>query len=349
MPASSSYRLLIVGQQRPGSTGWSFYKAAIELHFEAVFFDELVYFGSLQHSLAQKLALGLLRRPLGFRSYNLDLLALAKKTQPDVILLVKGEFLAASTLKAVRAHTGARLVVYHPDDFENPLVTTRDMLECLLLYDVVAVPRPVNVAELRAMGCKQGVHVRFGYDPDLFYRQEPTPEQRQRWSSDVLFIGTYTEDRAELLERVGESCDMQQRVFRCYGGGWRRLHRTSKLASHVAGRTVSGEDHRLALGCSRIALGLLRHANRDEHTTRTFEMPVCGAFVLGERSQEHEELLGEGRGMACFSSVAELLEKIDYYLSHEEERRRIAEEGYRRVHQGRCTYRDRLEEILRYA
>lgn len=128
-----------------------------------------------------------------------------------------------------------------------------------------------------------------------------------------------------------------------------------------------GRDYRLALGGAKIALCLLRaklQANRDRHVMRTFvirtleipardrhvmrtfEIPACGAFMLAERTDEHLELFEENREAAYFGSVEELLDKVRYYLSHEDERQRIAKAGYRRVTAGRHTYLDRLKEIL---
>ena len=69
--------------------------------------------------------------------------------------------------------------------------------------------------------------------------------------------------------------------------------------------------------------------------------------MLHERSREVLELYQEGREVACFESVPELAEKIDYYLAHREEREAIAHAGH-----ARCvpaySYDNRVAEILRW-
>ena len=49
--------------------------------------------------------------------------------------------------------------------------------------------------------------------------------------------------------------------------------------------------------------------------------------------------------MVCFDGVEDLVEKISYYLNHEEERARIARNGRKKVEQYHSYY-NRIEQIL---
>jgi spore maturation protein CgeB len=82
---------------------------------------------------------------------------------------------------------------------------------------------------------------------------------------------------------------------------------------------------------------------------RSFEVPACGAFMLAERTAEHQELFREGEEVGYFSSAAEFVEKVRYYLTHDGERQRMAEAAYRKVTGGKHTYFDRLRQILELA
>ena len=53
---------------------------------------------------------------------------------------------------------------------------------------------------------------------------------------------------------------------------------------------------------------------------------------------EHQEIFCEGREVAYFSSLAELVEKVRYYLRHDGERHRVAEAAYRKGTTGNHTY-----------
>ena len=99
-------------------------------------------------------------------------------------------------------------------------------------------------------------------------------------------------------------------------------------------------------GTSKISLSFLRKANRDLHTSRTFEIPACGGFQLSERTEEVLNFFEEGKEIECFSSLDELRDKITYYLKHESRRLRIAAAGLERGRRSRYRFTDRLETIL---
>ena len=71
--------------------------------------------------------------------------------------------------------------------------------------------------------------------------------------------------------------------------------------------------------------------NAKQIKGRVFEIPMCGGFLLTEYVEGLEEWFRIDAEIACFAEVGEAVEKIRHYLSHEEERRQVAESGYRRA------------------
>ena len=62
--------------------------------------------------------------------------------------------------------------------------------------------------------------------------------------------------------------------------------------------------------------------------------------------EELEDLFQIGTDLEVYGSLEELEEKCAYYLTHEEERQRIAVNGYRKAAESH-TYRIRMAEMLR--
>ncbi len=78
---------------------------------------------------------------------------------------------------------------------------------------------------------------------------------------------------------------------------------------------------------------------------RNFEVPGCGGALLTGRADNLDDYYEVGREIACFDDIPDLIEKIRYYLRHEDERAALAEAGYRRTLQEH-TYVQRFTEIF---
>lgn len=64
---------------------------------------------------------------------------------------------------------------------------------------------------------------------------------------------------------------------------------------------------------------------------RIWDIMSAGGFVLTNFQIEIPEYFEIGKEIETFSSQEELLDKITYYLEHEEERKQIASNGYERA------------------
>jgi spore maturation protein CgeB len=132
-----------------------------------------------------------------------------------------------------------------------------------------------------------------------------------------------------------------------WGGEWEKFGE-SHANLRIRREALDGLDYAKAINGARINLAFLRKAARDLQTTRSVEIPACGAFMLAERTDEHRRLFEEGREAEFFSSFEELERKCRYYLEHEDERARIALAGLERCRRGGYSNRERLREVLAY-
>lgn len=78
---------------------------------------------------------------------------------------------------------------------------------------------------------------------------------------------------------------------------------------------------------------------------RIFDILGCGGFLMTNYQSELTEYFDIGVDLEAYSSMDELLDKCAYYLTHEDERRQIAANGYEKV----CalhTYPHRVKEMI---
>ena len=278
--------------------------------------------------------------PLDLEGVNQALVDAAARGSFDLLWVEKAPVLRASALEGFRRlQPHAHLAYFSEDDMALRHNGSHWFRGALPLYDLVVTTKLRNQrdGELAALGARRVVYEPKTFHPELHRPVEVTDRDRARFGADLVFVGTYEEARAQsclALARAG----FEVRVF---GHGWERFG-----ASHenlfVERRAVGGDDYVADLCASKIALGFLRKASRDEHTDRSVEIPACGAFMLAERSDEHLELFREHREAVFLASDEELVSHADRYLADDEARRAVAAAGRQRClesdydHAGAC-------------
>ncbi|MDE7246970.1 MAG: glycosyltransferase [Lachnospiraceae bacterium] len=96
---------------------------------------------------------------------------------------------------------------------------------------------------------------------------------------------------------------------------------------------------------SRINLNISLRSIKSGMPLRAFDIMGNGGFLLSNYQEDFLENFTPGVDFEYYESENDLLQKIEYYLSHEEERRAIAKNGHDKVAAAH-TYRDRVKEML---
>ena len=78
---------------------------------------------------------------------------------------------------------------------------------------------------------------------------------------------------------------------------------------------------------------------------RVWDVLGSGGFLLTNYQAEIPYYFKEGTDLVCFDGIDDLREKVGYYLTHEEERREIAYNGYQKVKREH-NYIERIQTIL---
>jgi len=309
----------------------------------AAVFDEQPYTAPLLTKRAHKLIYRLLgRRPATAWALNSRLLQTAAACRPDVVIVSKGAYIFPRTLRQLKS-LGARVVNYATDDPFNDRVADGWLRAAIPEYDLYACTKLAIMDDVRAAGCRQTAFVRFGYNPDLHFPERATEAEAAHFSSDVVFVGTADSDRWPYLDALLSIPGLRLAL---YGSGWDR--QPERYRRHWRGIAL-GRQYRLALTNGKIALNMLRSANRDGHTMRTFEIAACRAFQCAPRTAEHQALFREGAEAVFFSDVDELKRQVTHYLNADDARATISAAGFLAVTRGAHTYADRIMEMASLA
>ncbi len=95
---------------------------------------------------------------------------------------------------------------------------------------------------------------------------------------------------------------------------------------------------------SKINLDVNRIYQPEIITMRVFDVMACGQVVLTEESDALRELFTPGEECVIYTDRADLVEKLDYYLDHDEERREIGRRAREKI-LAEHTIRRRLDHM----
>lgn len=97
---------------------------------------------------------------------------------------------------------------------------------------------------------------------------------------------------------------------------------------------------------SNINLNVSLRSIRAGIPLRVLDVLACEGFLLTNAQPDLFMYFEEGKNIVTFTNLEEMDEKIDYYLIHEEERKRIAIEG-RQVIKENFDFKERLKGIFK--
>src|SRR5262245_23702916 len=166
--------------------------------------------------------------------------------------------------------------------------------------------------------------------------------ERIAYESDVCFVGHTQPHYAERLRRLSK-LDVRLRIW---GDAWPRYAEKHRWAKPFVAAGLWGDSYPLALASTKIGLGLLGKHIPETSTTRSFEIPATGTFLLAERTALHQELFEEGKEAEFFSSDDEMIDKTRFYLKNQEARQRIAAAGRLRCERSGYSCTDLLRNII---
>lgn len=270
----------------------------------------------------------------------------AMEFKPDLVWVEMGRSVYASTLRRIKERFDCLLVNSYSDDFLHK--QSRHYNGSIPLYDYIFTPRKINFEEYRKFGAKNVGRFWKGFDPETIFPVGLTNEDRVKFGSDVAFIGHCEPSTIDVLASVSNVFES----MKIWGAGWDRYRLPKTLKRVVQFRPAMNEEYRKAICGAKIVLHCLSRWARDTQTSKTFEIPACGGFMLTERTEDHSKLYEEDKEAVFFSDADELIEKLHFYLSHDNLRRRIAEAGRQRcLSSGYSNYeriKIMLDEVLKY-
>jgi spore maturation protein CgeB len=198
-------------------------------------------------------------------------------------------------------------------------------------FAFVATTHPESVPRYHACGYDRVILSQWACNHYAYDRQGLEPVY------DVSFVGQRYGDRPKTvlaLRKAGFD-------VHCWGRGW------DNGRIDQAGMVRTFEASRINLNLSNSYPGRWwrRRPPVSQIKARVFEVPGSGGFLLTESVPHVEDYFVVGEELSTFEGTIDLIEKVEYWLDHEDARAQAAERGYARV-RAEHTYDHRFARIF---
>ena len=141
---------------------------------------------------------------------------------------------------------------------------------------------------------------------------------------DVMTYGTMYPYRCRMLQTVVDK-HVDLKIF---GTIPHRFYNHS-LDDNYQNKYITGEEKARLLYGSKIVFNQMHYAEIESVNNRFFEVNGSGAFQLSDYRPILHDLLPINPELVSFKNIDEGIDKIKYYLQHDDERYEIADQIYK--------------------
>jgi spore maturation protein CgeB len=276
-----------------------------------------------------------------------NLVELAAAQRPDLVLVLDGMDLPLEQIDALRT-SGIRTAIWLTDD---PYYTDFTV-KIVAHYDFVFTLERNCIDFYRGLGCPEVHYLPFAAHLE-HYRPTTT---RSSVNREVSFIGSAYWNRVNFFREILPDLMNYNTVIN--GIWWDRLPEAPLYGDRIEiGKWMSPQETAVAYSGSKIVINLHR-SHIDEVVNnntlsipavspnpRTFEIAATGTLQLVDARDDMGSFYKPDEEIVTFASPQEMMDKIRYYLTHEEERRAIALRAFERTLKDH-TYAKRIFQML---
>lgn len=232
-------------------------------------------------------------------------LAMNEKEKPDIVWIGKAERIHEETIKELRSMFPiATFVKWFADIREEP--TLHDMSHNVYM-DWCFGTAGGEYLKKHLLRNMKGVASIIAFTDAEFYKKM---EVEDKYKSDILWTGRPSVGDNNLRNDVINSL-LNKHNAKVFGlNEW-----------------LGSPEYLYYINGAKIGIGSNSFNRAKYSSDRLGNYMACGTFYLTQYFEGIEEVFERGKHLNWFCDIDEMNEKIEYYLSHEEERIKIAKEG----------------------
>ncbi len=260
------------------------------------------------------------------------LAGLVEEKNPDLIITVSAQ-IPPEIIGRLKKSTGAKIVFWFPD---HPGNIGRQYFFAAP-YDALFFKDKFLVGRAKALNLNAH-YLPEACMPKWHKRVELTEEEEEIYGCDITTAGNMYYYRAKVFEPL-----LKKYNVKLWGLGIPRWL-NSPVKGAFQGRGVAELEKSKAFNAAKIVLNTFQ-GEYEGVNQRFFEIAGCGGFQICEHRDEISDFFEIDKEIVTFRNINELLEKVEYYLKHDDKRTQIANAAYARA-QRDYTFEKRLQKMF---
>jgi glycosyltransferase involved in cell wall biosynthesis/spore maturation protein CgeB len=272
-----------------------------------------------------------------------EALSRAREAQCNLFIAFDGEELHRGICRRLATLCGRSLLWVTEDPYEIAFNS-----ENAAIFDLVFTNDSASVARYG----EKGRHLPLAASPDLHFLDV---QEDEACLYDLFFAGTAWPNRVAMLKQMFDRIEgLKTKLVLPHNEHLPPPSRTLSLPESAYSWRMSNAQFVQFANRSRVVLSLHRVFSASPGGSpmaatpgpRLFEVAMAGGFQLVDLSlPETADYFEEGREFVGFTSPADAVEKLGYYLTHPQERLTIARAAQTRA-TAHHTYRQRVDYLL---
>jgi CheY-like chemotaxis protein len=254
----------------------------------------------------------------GHKDLNNQIVKDVTEFRPDIVFMQiqTPNIVRIETLRQIKKHCGK--IVNFTGDVRSPLpywyIETGKEIDLSLFVSQT----DVEIARVRGINAEW---LQIGFDPEI-YNDKVAPAK----IPEIVFTAN-NYDHFELSQYRKEVAYALNREFKnrfqLYGSGWIIPSLDCNASMEKQASIFRG---------AKICISVSNFNHNKYVSDRALKIMGAGGFCLSHEFGGRENLYEKNYHLSTFDSIPDMIEKCHYYLGHDEERNRIAKNGYDLTH-----------------
>lgn len=239
-----------------------------------------------------------------------------KHYYPDIVFFLGLKYIDSETVQVIR-ETASKAVIVARDEDPHPEADPARIATAKQADILISTSAGKFLQTYKDAGVPRCAFIPNMCDPDIQYQWSVCEE----WKTDIIFTGKPEHTR---LDRNNERYELVSKHAK---------FPNARIYGAFGTPRVEGIDYFYAISGAKIGLSINIANDVDlYHSDRFIDYISCCTLTLAKRVPQTEKLFEDKVHVRYFDSAAEFFDLAEWYLNHEQERKKIAMAGMEKAH-----------------